>query len=189
MGKTSLISRFMYDKFDNSYQATIGIDFLSKTMYLEDRTVRLQLWDTAGQERFRALIPSYISDSSVAVVVYDVSRPRELLSTTRWIDEVRTERGADVIIVLVGNKTDLAERGRWRRGGGREGAGDRGAVRRGGAKAGFNVKALFRKIAAALPAAETKTQAGGADARKSEEALVDVKLTAAPVAQASSCQC
>ena len=49
MGKTSLITRFMYDTFDNTYQATIGIDFLSKTMYLEDRTVRLQLWDTAGQ--------------------------------------------------------------------------------------------------------------------------------------------
>ena len=57
MGKTSVITRFMYDKFDSSYQATIGIDFLSKTMYLEDRTVRLQLWDTAGQERFRSLIP------------------------------------------------------------------------------------------------------------------------------------
>jgi hypothetical protein len=42
----------MYDTFDNTYQATIGIDFLSKTMYLEDRTVRLQLWDTAGQERY-----------------------------------------------------------------------------------------------------------------------------------------
>lgn len=54
-------------------QATIGIDFLSKTMYLEDRTLRLQLWDTAGQERFRSLIPSYIRDSSVAVVVYDIT--------------------------------------------------------------------------------------------------------------------
>src|SRR5271167_5271962 len=73
VGKTSLITRFMYDSFDNTYQATIGIDFLSKTMYLEDRTVRLQLWDTAGQERFRSLIPSYIRDSSVAVVVYDVT--------------------------------------------------------------------------------------------------------------------
>ena len=52
VGKTSLITRFMYDSFDNTYQATIGIDFLSKTMYLEDRTVRLQLWDTAGQERW-----------------------------------------------------------------------------------------------------------------------------------------
>ena len=54
-------------------KATIGIDFLSKTMYLEDRTVRLQLWDTAGQERFRSLVPSYIRDSSVAVVVYDIT--------------------------------------------------------------------------------------------------------------------
>nr|KJB48800.1 hypothetical protein B456_008G090100 [Gossypium raimondii] len=73
IGKTSIITRFMYDKFDTTYQATIGIDFLSKTMYLEDRTVRLQLWDTAGQERFRSLIPSYIRDSSVAVIVYDVA--------------------------------------------------------------------------------------------------------------------
>jgi hypothetical protein len=61
VGKTSIITRFMYDKFDSSYQATIGIDFLSKTMYLEDRTVRLQLWDTAGQERFRSLIPRSVS--------------------------------------------------------------------------------------------------------------------------------
>lgn len=85
----------MYDTFDNTYQATIGIDFLSKTMYLEDRTVRLQLWDTAGQvilspvctrfeksyynprsstqERFRSLIPSYIRDSSAAIVTYDIT--------------------------------------------------------------------------------------------------------------------
>ena len=54
------ISRFMYDDFNSNYQATIGIDFLSKTMHLEDQTVRLQLWDTAGQERFRSLIPSYV---------------------------------------------------------------------------------------------------------------------------------
>src|SRR5947207_15195475 len=73
VGKTSLITRFMYDNFDAQYAATIGIDFLSKTMYLDDRTVRLQLWATAGQARFRSLIPSYIRDSSVAVVVYDVT--------------------------------------------------------------------------------------------------------------------
>jgi hypothetical protein len=50
LSRAGIITRFMYDTFDNTYQATIGIDFLSKTMYLEDRTVRLQLWDTAGQE-------------------------------------------------------------------------------------------------------------------------------------------
>ena len=85
VGKTSLITRFMYDSFDNTYQATIGIDFLSKTMYLEDRTVRLQLWDTAGQERFRSLIPSYIRDSTVAVVVYDITNANSFHQTSKWI--------------------------------------------------------------------------------------------------------
>ena len=99
----------MYDSFDTTYQATIGIDFLSKTMYLEDRTVRLQLWDTAGQERFRSLIPSYIRDSSVAVVVYDISSKKTFEQTKKWIDDVRGERGNDVIVVLVGNKTDLGD--------------------------------------------------------------------------------
>ncbi|MGH0189632.1 UNVERIFIED_CONTAM: hypothetical protein FKN15_037204 [Acipenser sinensis] len=93
-----------------SRAATIGIDFLSKTMYLEDRTVRLQLWDTAGQERFRSLIPSYIRDSTIAVVVYDITNLNSFQQTSKWIDDVRTERGSDVIIMLVGNKTDLADK-------------------------------------------------------------------------------
>lgn len=110
VGKTSLITRFMYDTFDGNYQATIGIDFLSKTMYLDDRTVRLQLWDTAGQERFRSLIPSYIRDSSVAIVVYDVTSRESFKATSKWVEDVRAERGNEVIIALVGNKTDLNDK-------------------------------------------------------------------------------
>ncbi|KAK9867423.1 hypothetical protein WJX84_007103 [Apatococcus fuscideae] len=191
VGKTSIITRFMYDKFDNTYQATIGIDFLSKTMYLEDRTVRLQLWDTAGQERFRSLIPSYIRDSSVAVVVYDVSNRQSFLNTVRWIEEVRTERGTDVIIVLVGNKTDLVDK--------RQVSIEEGDAKarefsvmfiETSAKAGFNIKALFRKIAGALPGMESLSQ-------RKEEDLVDVNLSAAnnqgrgnaSSSAASSCAC
>mmetsp|Transcript_27998 Transcript_27998/g.37930 ORF Transcript_27998/g.37930 Transcript_27998/m.37930 type:complete len:88 (+) Transcript_27998:48-311(+) len=73
VGKTSLILRFTENTFDSKYQATIGIDFLTKTLFVDDKMVRLQLWDTAGQERFRSLIPSYIKDSSVAVVCYDIT--------------------------------------------------------------------------------------------------------------------
>eukprot|EP00695_Tsukubamonas_globosa_P000370 TRINITY_DN1270_c0_g1_i1.p1 TRINITY_DN1270_c0_g1~~TRINITY_DN1270_c0_g1_i1.p1 ORF type:complete len:206 (-),score=34.62 TRINITY_DN1270_c0_g1_i1:80-697(-) len=100
----------MYDTYDPIYQATIGIDFLSKTMYLDDRTVRLQLWDTAGQERFRSLIPSYIRDSSVAVIVYDITNRQSFSNITKWYEDVRAERGTNVIIVLVGNKTDLSDK-------------------------------------------------------------------------------
>jgi len=109
VGKTSIITRFMYDHFDDTYQATIGIDFLSKTLYLEDRVIRLQLWDTAGQERFRSLIPSYIRDSSVAMIVYDITSQNSFKSINKWVEDVREERGNDVVIMLVGNKSDLQD--------------------------------------------------------------------------------
>merc|ERR1712045_153356 len=163
VGKTSIITRFMYDSFDNTYQATIGIDFLSKTMYLEDRTVRLQLWDTAGQERFRSLIPSYIRDSTVAVVVYDITNANSFHQTSKWIDDVRTERGTDVIIMLVGNKTDLSEEKRQVS----TEEGERKAKELNvmfietSAKAGYNVKQLFRRVAAALPGMESSVEASG----------------------------
>uniref|UniRef100_A0A668VSE1 RAB6A, member RAS oncogene family n=1 Tax=Oreochromis aureus TaxID=47969 RepID=A0A668VSE1_OREAU len=156
VGKTSLITRFMYDSFDNTYQATIGIDFLSKTMYLEDRTIRLQLWDTAGQERFRSLIPSYIRDSAAAVVVYDITNVNSFQQTTKWIDDVRTERGSDVIIMLVGNKTDLADKRQVSIEEGERKAKELNVMFiETSAKAGYNVKQLFRRVAAALPGMDT----------------------------------
>ncbi|KAF9085214.1 Ras- protein Rab-6A [Mortierella sp. GBA35] len=186
VGKTSLITRFMYDTFDNTYQATIGIDFLSKTMYLEDRTVRLQLWDTAGQERFRSLIPSYIRDSSVAVVVYDITNRNSFMNTAKWIDDVRAERGTDVIIVLVGNKTDLNEKRQVTAEEGEKKAKEFNIMFiETSAKAGHNVKTLFRKIAQALPGMENTIT----DANQSQ--LIDVKIQDNPnnAEGANGCAC
>ena len=151
VGKTSLITRFMYDSFDSTYQATIGIDFLSKTMYLEDRTVRLQLWDTAGQERFRSLIPSYIRDSSVAVVVYDITSVASFSETDKWIEDVRAQRGDDVVIVLVGNKTDLEEKRQVSVKEGEKKAREMDLMFvETSAKSGYNVRHLFRRVAQSL---------------------------------------
>ncbi|GAB5586237.1 GTPase Ryh1 [Umbelopsis nana] len=162
VGKTSLITRFMYDTFDNTYQATIGIDFLSKTMYLEDRTVRLQLWDTAGQERFRSLIPSYIRDSSVCIIVYDITNRNSFMNTTKWIDDVRAERGNDVIIVLVGNKTDLNDKRQVSIEEGEKKSREYNVMFiETSAKAGHNVKALFRKVGHALPGMDSAMADGG----------------------------
>jgi GTPase SAR1 family protein len=66
----------MYDTFDNTYQATIGIDFLSKTMYLEDRTVRLQLWDTAGQVRY---VTQYVSANELTACLGALSLTHSLI--------------------------------------------------------------------------------------------------------------
>lgn len=185
VGKTSLITRFMYDSFDNTYQATIGIDFLSKTMYLEDRTIRLQLWDTAGQERFRSLIPSYIRDSSVAVVVYDITNANSFQQTSKWIDDVRTERGTDVIIMLVGNKTDLSDKRQVSTEDGERKAKELNVMFiETSAKAGYNVKQLFRRVAAALPGME--------QTEKKPEDMIEVKLKDTPTEpqqQESGCAC
>ncbi|KAG8948881.1 Ras- protein Rab-6B [Tulasnella sp. 424] len=185
VGKTSLITRFMYDTFDNTYQATIGIDFLSKTMYLEDRTVRLQLWDTAGQERFRSLIPSYIRDSSVAIVVFDITNRASFLSTSKWIDDVKSERGNEVIIVLVGNKADLSDK--------RQVTLEEATAKatelnimfmETSAKAGHNVKSLFKKIAMSLPGMEKD----GA-ATETANTSIDVKAKEPEVPAAQACSC
>ncbi|CAJ1064193.1 ras-related protein Rab-6A isoform X2 [Xyrichtys novacula] len=185
VGKTSLITRFMYDSFDNTYQATIGIDFLSKTMYLEDRTIRLQLWDTAGQERFRSLIPSYIRDSAAAVVVYDITNVNSFQQTTKWIDDVRTERGSDVIIMLVGNKTDLADKRQITTEEGEQRAKEMNVLFiETSAKTGYNVKQLFRRVAAALPGMDATQD-------KSREDMIDIKLEKPPELPVSEggCSC
>mmetsp|Transcript_24159 Transcript_24159/g.21207 ORF Transcript_24159/g.21207 Transcript_24159/m.21207 type:complete len:184 (+) Transcript_24159:40-591(+) len=109
VGKTSIINRFIYGTFDGRDHPTVGIDFISKAIFFDDKTIRLQLWDTAGQERFRSLIPSYIRDCSVAVIVYDITSTSSFQNISKWIEYVRDERGTDVIIALVGNKTDLEE--------------------------------------------------------------------------------
>ncbi|GAA5804873.1 ras family-domain-containing protein [Helicostylum pulchrum] len=183
VGKTSLITRFMYDTFDNTYQATIGIDFLSKTMYLEDRTVRLQLWDTAGQERFRSLIPSYIRDSSVAVVVYDITSRISFQNTSKWIEDVRAERGAEVIIVLVGNKTDLNDKREVTLEEGEKKANDCHVMFiETSAKLGHNVKTLFRRIAQALPGMEAEVVGG-------KEQMQKVDLNTSDTTESNGCAC
>ncbi|EOA14013.1 hypothetical protein CARUB_v10027144mg [Capsella rubella] len=172
VGKTSIITCFMYGNFDTNYQATIGVDFLSKTMRYEDRTFRLQLWDTAGQERFQSIVPSYIRDSSVAVIVYDVADKQTFLNTSKWIQEVRAERGSHVIVVLVGNKTDLIHKRQVSIEEGDNKASEFGALfMETSAKAGFNIKPLFCKITSAL-------QGNEAVSGTKQEDLVDVNLKA-----------
>jgi len=172
VGKTSIITRFMYEHFDDTYQATIGIDFLSKTIYMPDRVVRLQLWDTAGQERFRSLIPSYIRDSSVAIVVFSIDNRQSFANVGQWIDVVRSERGNEVVIVMVGNKIDLQNR-EVSKTEGEEKAHNLGVVYiETSAKEATNVKKLFSDVAMKLPSSKDAPSYGGSkgvDFNKSKE--------------------
>jgi len=159
VGKTSLISRYMWDHFDSNYDATIGMDFLAKTHTYRDKSIRLQLWDTAGQERFRSLIPSYIRDSSVAVVVYAVDDRASFAAADMWIEEVRKERENDVLVVLVGNKIDLCSTTVTPRDGLKK-ARERNAIFiETSAKTAENVHELFDQICRYLPDKNLTTSA------------------------------
>lgn len=127
-----------------------------------------------GQERFRSLIPSYIRDSTVAVVVYDITNANSFHQTSKWIDDVRTERGSDVIIMLVGNKTDLSDKRQVSTEEGERKAKELNVMFiETSAKSGYNVKQLFRRVAAALPGMDSTEN-------KSPEDMQEVVLKDSP---------
>ena len=107
VGKSSILNRFYQDKFEPDYQATIGLDFHSKNTEINATSIRLLLYDTAGQEKFRSLIPMYIRDANIIIIVYDITIKDTFTHTGNWVDETKDLKRDDAIFVLVGNKIDL----------------------------------------------------------------------------------
>jgi Ras-related protein Rab-6A len=109
VGKSSILNRFYQDKFEADYQATIGLDFHSKNVTINGNNIRLLLYDTAGQEKFKSLIPMYIRDANIILVVYDITNRDTFTHTEHWVNETKDLKRDDAIFVLVGNKIDLEE--------------------------------------------------------------------------------
>ena len=110
VGKSSILNRFYQDKFEPDYQATIGLDFHSKNTEINGTSVRLLLYDTAGQEKFKSLIPMYIRDANIIIVVYDITLKDSFTHTEHWVNETKDLKREDAIFVLVGNKIDLEDK-------------------------------------------------------------------------------
>ena len=108
-GKSSLINRYAKGTFEENYQATIGIDFLSKTIFIYDQEVRLILYDTAGQEKFRSLIPMYIREAQIILLIYDISNKASFSSIPTWFSQILDVKNDEAVFVLVGNKSDLKD--------------------------------------------------------------------------------
>lgn len=111
VGKTTLISQFVYKEAEETYQPTVGIDFLTKQIEVDDKVVKLQLWDTAGQEKFHSIISSYSRDSFMAIIVFDVTNQQSISKINYWAQNlVRiNDTKGEINILLVGNKIDLID--------------------------------------------------------------------------------
>jgi small GTP-binding protein len=109
VGKSCLASRFVRDEFFEFQEPTIGAAFMTQTVLLDDCTVKFEIWDTAGQERYRSLAPMYYRGAAVAIAVYDITNKDSFRGAQTWVRELQNRGGSDMIIVLVGNKSDLPE--------------------------------------------------------------------------------
>lgn len=110
VGKSSIALRLVHDQFNANSVTTVGAVCWTKSVSTKNGQVKLQLWDTAGQERYHALAPLYYRGASVAVVVYDITR-RETFGTLKdWVRELKMQGPSNILIAVVGNKADLADK-------------------------------------------------------------------------------
>ena len=108
VGKTCFLLRYCDKTFQEAHLSTIGLDYRLKSMTLNnEKNIKLQIWDTAGQDRFRALTKNYYKGANGIILIYDISTTQTFENVKVWINQIKEEANANVIIYLVGNKIDL----------------------------------------------------------------------------------
>ena len=110
VGKSCILNRFLNDTFIEDYQATIGLDFQSKNVQIDNQDIHLLLYDTAGQEKFRSLIPMYTRDANIIILVYDISNRDSFTNLTHWLKDLTNVNMEEVILCIVANKIDLVDK-------------------------------------------------------------------------------
>ena len=110
VGKSNLLLRYYKDTFNYDYQITIGIEFGAKNVKIRNKTYKIQIWDTAGQENFKSITRAYYTNSACVLVVYDISSRDSFNNVNNWINECKNLSSKSILLVLVGNKSDLEER-------------------------------------------------------------------------------
>lgn len=109
VGKSSLLSVYVNKIFDINIKSTIGVEFATKTINMDNYNIKLQIWDTAGQERYRAITSAYYRGALGVFLVFDVTNEISFYNLDRWIEEITNNSSVDIKIVIIGNKSDKTE--------------------------------------------------------------------------------
>lgn len=108
VGKSSIALRYVRGEFTENSEATIGAAFLTQTTSVSNQTIKFDIWDTAGQERYHSLAPMYYRGAQAAVIVYDITSKRSFNKAVEWVKELKQQANAQIVMVLAGNKADMA---------------------------------------------------------------------------------
>ena len=149
VGKTTVIARIMDSPFSEVYEPSIGVDFMSKSIKYRGQNIKLQIWDTAGQEKYKGLIPSYVRNSSIVFLVYDISSKSSFDNIPKWISFIRSIE--NTTLILCGNKIDLENREVTKEEGEALAQKEGIAFYETSAKTGDGVKNMFYKSVSDLP--------------------------------------
>ena len=109
VGKSCLTTKAVKNTFEEFYQATIGFEFLTFNLKMNETVVKLQIWDTCGQEVYRSLISNFYRNSSLAVLLYAIDNRDSFINVDNWLKELKGQANPDVKIMIVGNKCDLED--------------------------------------------------------------------------------
>ncbi|TVU20589.1 hypothetical protein EJB05_36803 [Eragrostis curvula] len=107
VGKSNLLSRFTKNEFSLESKSTIGVEFATRSLQVDGKVIKAQIWDTAGQERYRAITSAYYRGAVGALLVYDVTRRATFDNVGRWLRELRDHTDQSIVVMLIGNKSDL----------------------------------------------------------------------------------
>ncbi|XP_041664656.1 ras-related protein Rab-25-like [Cheilinus undulatus] len=107
VGKSNLLTRFTKNEFNHDSRTTIGVEFSTRTIHMNNYTIKAQIWDTAGLERYRAITSAYYRGAVGALLVYDISKHLTYESAERWLKELLEHADPHIVVMLVGNKKDL----------------------------------------------------------------------------------
>ena len=108
-GKSCLTTKAVKNNFEDYYQATVGFEFLTFNMKINDLVIKMQIWDTCGQEIYKSLISNFYRNSSLAVIVYSIDNKESFEHAENWLTDLKSQANPDVRIFLVGNKSDLED--------------------------------------------------------------------------------
>jgi len=107
VGKSNLLIRFTKNEFNLESKTTIGVEFATRTLVAQDKIIKVQVWDTAGQERYRAITSAYYRGAVGALLVFDITKYGTFKNIEKWLSELRDHAEPHIVVMLVGNKSDL----------------------------------------------------------------------------------
>jgi len=152
VGKSCLSIKASRNYFEDFYSPTVGFEFLTFNVKVEDQNIKLQIWDTCGQEVYRSLISSFYRSASLAIIVYSIDNEESYINIEKWLNDIKTQSNPDVKIFLIGNKADLEDKRQVTKESGEKFYKDHklSFFTETSAKTGFNVQNVFIEVAKEL---------------------------------------